>query len=78
MFFFVCVCVYGGGHAFGYLLSNHCNSTESFADVSISGKMQKFDNFSGFCSPEFDLFIKNLAIFRSKGNEQYSSIPKIK
>ena len=34
-----------------------------FADVSIFEKIQNFDNFSGFCSPEFDLFMKDLAIF---------------
>ena len=38
-------------------------------------KIQNFDNFSGFCNPEFDLFIKDSAIFLIKWNEQHSSIP---
>ena len=47
-----------------------------FADVSISEKIQKFYDFSGFCSPEFDSFLKDLAIFQLKCNEQHFSIPK--
>ena len=47
-----------------------------FADVSISEKIQHFDDFSGFCSPEFDSFLNNLAIFRLKCNEQHSRIPE--
>ena len=46
------------------------------ADVSISEKIQTFDDLSGLCSPEFDSFLRDLAIFRLKCNEQHSSIPK--
>ena len=49
---------------------------KKFADVSISRKIQNFDDFSGFCSPVFDIFLRDLAIFRLKYNEQHSSIPK--
>ena len=34
---------------------------KNFADVSISEKIQNFDDFSGFCSPEFDSFLRDLA-----------------
>ena len=54
----------------------HWNLTKIFAVVSISEKIQNFDDFSGFCSPEFDSFLRDLAIFRSICNEQHSSIPK--
>ena len=47
-----------------------------FDDVSISEKIQNFDDFSGLCSPEFDSFLRDSAIFRLKYNEQHSSIPK--
>ena len=46
---------------------------KNFADVSISEKIQNFD---GFCSPEFDIFLRDLAIFQLVCNEQHSSIPK--
>ena len=49
---------------------------QNFVDVRIFEKTLNFDNFSGFCSQEFDLFMKDLAIFRLKCNEQHSSIPK--
>ena len=49
---------------------------KKFADISISKKIQNFDDFSGFCSPEFDNFLRDLAIFQLKFNEQHSSIPK--
>ena len=49
---------------------------KNFADISILEKIQDFDDFGGFCSPEFDSFLKDLAIFRIKCNEQHSSIPK--
>ena len=49
---------------------------KNFADVSISEKIQNFNDFSGFCSPEFDSFLRDLAIFQLKYNEQHSSIPK--
>ena len=29
---------------------------KKFTDVSISEKIQNFDDFSGFCSPKFDSF----------------------
>ena len=51
-------------------------ATKNFDDVSIFEKIQNFDDFSGFCSPEFDSFVRDLAIFRLKCNEQHSSIPK--
>ena len=47
---------------------------KKIADVSISEKIQEFDNFSG--SPEFDRFSRDLAIFRLRCNEQHPSIPK--
>ena len=50
--------------------------TKNFADVSISEKIRNFDDFIGFCSREFDSFMTDLAIFRSKCNGQHSSIPK--
>ena len=49
---------------------------KKFADVSISEKIPNFDDFSGFCSPEFDSFLRDLATFRLKCNEQHSNIPK--
>ena len=49
---------------------------KTFCYVSIFEKIQNFDNFSDFCSPEFDLFIKDSAIFLLKSNEQHSNIPK--
>ena len=52
------------------------NLTKNFDDVSIFEKIQNFDDFSGFCSPEFDSFVRDLAIFWLKCDEQYSSIPK--
>ena len=48
---------------------------KNFADISISEKIQNFDDFSGFCIPEFDSFLRDLAIFQLKCNE-HSSIPK--
>ena len=49
---------------------------KNFDDVSIFEKIRNFDDFSGFCSPEFDNFVRDLAIFRLKCNEQHSSISK--
>ena len=49
---------------------------KKIADVSISEKIQIFDDFSGFCSPMFDNFLRDLAFFRLKCNEQRSSLPK--
>ena len=49
---------------------------KNFADVSISEKIQNFYDFSGFCSPVFDSFLRDLTIFRLKCNEQHSSLPK--
>ena len=60
-------------HTFGYLFMNLATN---FDDVSIFEKIRNFDDFSGFCSPEFDSFVRDLAIFRLKCNEQHSSIPK--
>ena len=50
----------------------------NFDDVSTFEKIRNFDYFSGFCSPEFDCLVRDLAIFQLKCNEQYSSIPKSK
>ena len=47
-------------HTFGYLFMN---LTKNFDDVSIFEKIRNFDDFSGFCSPEFDSFVRDLAIF---------------
>ena len=63
------ISVSGGKHTFSYLLTKALKFNKNFADVSIS-------DFSGFCSPELDSFLKDLAIFRLKCNEQHSSIPK--
>ena len=60
----------------GYFLRKHWNLTKHFDDISISEKIQNFDDFSAFCSPEFDTFMRDLLIFRLKCNEQHSSIPK--
>ena len=49
---------------------------KKFADVSISEKMQNFDDFSGFAAQYFDSFLRDLAIFLLKCNEQHSSLPK--
>ena len=68
---------WGVKHTFG-LFMKALKFDKNFADVSISRKIQNFDNFSGFCSPQFDIFLRDLAIFRLKYNEQHSSIPKIK
>ena len=46
-------------HAFGYLFKN---LTKKFDDVSIFEKIRNFDDFSGFCSPEFDSFVRDLTI----------------
>ena len=67
---------FGEKHTFGYLFMKALKCNQKFADVIISEKIQNFDDFSGFCSPEFDRFLGDLAIFRSKCNEQHSSIPK--
>ena len=49
---------------------------KKFADVSICEKIHNFDDFSGFCSLEFDSFMRDLAIFRLRCNGQHFSIPK--
>ena len=49
---------------------------KNFDDVSISEKIRNFDDFSGFCSPEFDSFFRDLAIFQLKSNEKHSCIPE--
>ena len=36
---------------------------KKFDDVSIFEKIRNFDDFSGFYSPEFDSFVRDLAIF---------------
>ena len=65
-----------GKNASGYLFMKGLKFDKNVADVSILVKIQNFDDFGGFCSPEFDSFLKDLAIFRIKCNEQHSSIPK--
>ena len=52
------------------------NLTKNCDDVGIFEKIRNFDDFSGFCSQEFDSFERDLAIFLLKCNEQHSSIPK--
>ena len=66
----------GGGGAYCWLsfYESNLNLTKNFADVSITEKIQNFDDFSGFCCPEFDSFLRDFAIFRSKCIEQHSSI----
>ena len=70
--------MFGGGgrgrDTFVYLFIKTLKFNKNFADVSISEKIHNFDNFSGFCSPEFDLFINDLAIFRLKCNEQHHPV----
>ena len=65
-------------HTFGYLLMKALKFNKKFDDVSTFEKIRNFDYFSGFFSPEFDCLVRDLAIFRLKYNEQYSSIPKSK
>ena len=47
-----------------------------FADISHYEKIQIFVDFSGTCSPELDIVMRDLAIFRLKGNELHFRIPK--
>ena len=63
-------------HTFGYLFMKALKFNKNFDDVSIFEKIRNFDDFSGFFSLEFDSFVRDLAIFRLKCNEQHSSIPK--
>ena len=65
----------GKKHNFGYFYTKALKFNKNFADISISEKIQNFDDFSGFCIPEFDSFLRDLAIFQLKCNE-HSSIPK--
>ena len=65
-----------GGHTFGYLLMKALKLNKKIADVCISEKIKNFDDFSGFCSPEFDSFLRDLAIIQLQCNEQHSGIPK--
>ena len=52
-----------GGHTSGYLTIRTLNLLKTFADVSISERIQNFDNFFGFSNPEFDSFMTDLTIF---------------
>ena len=77
--YLVLISVFGGEkHIFGYLLMKTLKFNKKFAHSSISEKIQNFNDFGGFCSPEFDSFMRDLAIFRLKCNGQHSSIPKNK
>ena len=67
---------FGGKHTFGYLFMKTLKFNKIFYDVSTFEKIRNFDYFSGFCSPEFDCLVRDLAIFRLKCDEQYSTIPK--
>ena len=49
-------------HTFGYLFMKALKFNKNFDDVSIFEKIRNFDDFSGFCSPEFDSFVRDLAI----------------
>ena len=47
------------------LLVNQSNEIKKkLADVSISEKIQNFDDFSGLYSPEFDSLLRDLAVWR--------------
>ena len=59
-----------------YLFIKALKFNKKFADLIIFVKIQNFNNFSGFCSPEFDLSMKDLASFWLKCNEQHSNILK--
>ena len=65
-------------HTFGYLFMKTLKFNKKIDDVSTFEKIRNVDYFSGFCSPEFNCLVRDLAIFRLKCNEQYSSIPKNK
>ena len=58
-------------------LSKRWHLTKLFADVSIFEMIQNFDYFSGFCSPEFDLFMNDLVHqlwwfwYSSPGNKEW-------
>ena len=41
--------------------------------LKFSVKIQNFDDFSGFCSPEFDSFLRDLTIFRLKCNSKFGT-----
>ena len=60
-----------GGKTYFWLSYNFYNF-KNFPDVSISEKIQNFDDFSGFVAQN----LRDLSIFRLKCNEQHSSIPK--
>ena len=62
------ISVFGEHNTFGYVFMKTLKFGKKFADVSISEKIQNFDDFSGFCSPEFDSCWRDLAIFRLKCN----------
>ena len=47
-------------HTFGYLFLKTLKFNKKIANVSIFEKIQNFDDFSGFCSPEFDSFMRDL------------------
>ena len=55
-----------GGTYFGYLFRKALRLDKKFAAASITEKIQNFDDFNGFCSPEFDCFLRDLAIFSIK------------
>ena len=70
-------CFFGGKHTVGYLFVKTLKFNKKFfADVNTSEKIQNVDDFSGFCSPEFDSVMRDLSIFRLKCNERHSSISK--
>ena len=50
-----------GGKTYFWLSFYEFN--KKFDDVSIFEKIRNFDDFSGFCSPEFDSFVRDLTIF---------------
>ena len=56
---------FGEKHTFGHCFMKALKFNQKF-DVSISEKTQNFDDFTGFCSPEFGSFLRDLAIFRFK------------
>ena len=68
----------GWEYTFGYLFMKALKFDKKFADVSISEKIQNFDDFSDFCSPEFDSFLRDLAISRLNIMNNILAFQKVK
>ena len=50
-------------HTVSHLSIKALKFSKFFADVSIAQETNNYNSFSGFCSPEFDNFMTQLAIF---------------